>query len=236
MPHRRLGRVLAVAAVVVVGLLIAPAPADDVRPASTAPTPVERGHRQVPDDIVTFAVVGDSITAWDPANAGITPWQVSAETLPLAFVGGWARSGATTTQMVAESAGHLPPADVLVIMAGTNDLLPEVTDHRPASTLARIDAIVRASGATRVVLSAVAPNDFRPDETAVLNAHLRALAQLRQWTWADPWVAVRAADGTYLAGATTDGIHPRSGTARRVGIAMHTAIVDAALGAPVPAN
>lgn len=219
-----------------VGLLIAFAPADAVAPARPAQTPEARGYRDVPGDPVTFAVVGDSITAWDPANAGIAPWQVSAATLPLEFVGGWAVAGATTAQMLAESAGQLPEADVLVIMAGTNDLLPEVTDHRPASTLVRIDAIVRGSGATRVVLSAVAPNNLRPDETAMLNAHLRALAQLRQWTWVDPWVAVRTADGTYIAGATTDGIHPRSATARRVGIAMHTAIVDAALGAPVPAN
>jgi lysophospholipase L1-like esterase len=235
--HRRPGRVLAAAtAVVVVGLLITPAPVDGIAPATLAQALLGRGHRDVPADTVTFAVVGDSISAWDPSYANAHPWQDGAATLPLAFVGGWAVPGATTTQMLAESAGRLPEADVLVIMAGTNDLLPEVTDHRPASTLVRIDAIVRASGATRVVLSAVAPNDLRPDETAVLNAHLAALARLRGWTWVDPWVEVRSADGTYVEATTTDGIHPRPATARRVGIAMHTAIVDAALGAPNPAN
>lgn len=229
MPHRRIGRAL-LAAVLVTGALAACAPADAIAPTPT-PTAVAvvRGHREVPENPVSFAVVGDSISAWDPAYANVNPWQTTAGTLPVRFVGGWARPGATTAEMLAESAGVLPAADVLVVMAGTNDLLPQFADHRPASTLARIAAIVRTAGIARVVLSAIAPNDLRPDETILLNAHLSALASAEGWTWVDPWIAVRQPDGTYTSGTTTDGVHPQPATARLAGIALHTAIVDAAL-------
>src|SRR5699024_6264776 len=108
-------------------------------------------------DQLTIAVVGDSITVGsDPTFA---PGQVSEDSWvryavgdPVELAGGWARWGATTAEMAA--AADPVPADVLVIMAGTNDLAAGT----PTAQVARsLEQIVAEVGADEVLLCAVPP-------------------------------------------------------------------------------
>ena len=106
---------------------------------------------------VTFAAVGDSLTEADSPNfaagrIGEQSWILHAEAAGLDFAGGWARWGAPTSLMAA----NVRPvdADVLVVLAGTNDVARGVPF---AETAANIASIVAAAGPERVVVSAVLP-------------------------------------------------------------------------------
>lgn len=174
----------------------------------------------VPDPVtvapVTFAAVGDSITAWVDRNGvdvSDRSWTIYAA--PAEFSGqGWAKGGAK----LAEMADMMTPTqtDWLVIMAGTNDL--GTTWGTPvADRFASLQTIVSKSGANHVVLAAVAPRDDHPEWSDAWNTQLQAFATQQGWFYMDPWQGVRQADGRYGAGQTIEGIHPTAATAAIVG-------------------
>ncbi|MEP6477862.1 MAG: SGNH/GDSL hydrolase family protein [Rhodoglobus sp.] len=193
--------VLAIPAVMTV---IAPT-VDSVR--ATESPRHERGI-DVPQADVSFAAVGDSMTAWvDEAGVsrGDRSWVNHIPAKHLHLVGGWAQGGAQTSLMMQ----NVTPvdADVLVIMAGTNDLgdqwgvpMQERLDH--------ILAIAQTVGARHVVLSAIPPLDLAPQWSTEYNAVLQQFAATMGWSWVDPWVQLRAPDGHYINGLTPDGAHP----------------------------
>ncbi|WP_418605516.1 hypothetical protein [Georgenia sp. SUBG003] len=91
-------------------------------------------------DAVRLAAVGDSITEadspdFDGGDLGPESWVFHAVGEDVALVGGWARWGATTAQMAA--AAEPVEADVLVILAGTNDVAPGSRTRAPSTTSAR---------------------------------------------------------------------------------------------------
>lgn len=180
---------------------------------------------------VTFAVVGDSITAWTSLQPGESSWVGAARAPRVALVGGWAVSGATTSDML-ESIDVVPDADVLVIMAGTNDFLPEFPDWTLDASLQRITAIAAATGIDRVVLSAIAPNDHRSATTTEFNEALAQLASRHHWTWIDPWSSVRTSAGAFVPGVSADGIHPSVQVEMQVGTALRAAILTASRSDP----
>ncbi|MGY1693522.1 SGNH/GDSL hydrolase family protein [Geodermatophilus sp. SYSU D00814] len=182
-----------------------------------------------PPEPVGFAVVGDSITAGLDAPVegtrvrGTGSWVPAADVAPLEFRGGWAVPGARTADM---RAGVRPvEADVLVVLAGTNDVLGGVPWERTREDLL---AAVAATGVTRVVLLAVPPIDVAPRAREDLNAHLAALAGERGWTSVDPWTDVATDRGTFTAGASADGVHPTQPVADLVGTRVRTALLDPA--------
>ena len=74
---------------------------------------------------VTFAAVGDSITVADSpdfmgGDLGDGSWATYVEGAGFGFAGGWAEWGATTGRMAEQVASY--DADVLVVLAGTNDV------------------------------------------------------------------------------------------------------------------
>lgn len=211
-PTRRLG-LGALAAVLVLSACAPEPPAPDFRAAA-----------QVDGAPVTFAVVGDSITAWDSTDPLAGSWVEYAVAPRVRFEGGWAVPGATTANM-RDGVGTVPDAEVLVVMAGTNDFLPDFPDYTPDRTCETIRAIVAETGIPHVVLSAIAPNDFRQELTDELNRALRALAASESWTFVDPWSDIRRPDGGYATGATLDGIHPVAAIEAGVGAAVRSAIV-----------
>ncbi|MDO7881492.1 SGNH/GDSL hydrolase family protein [Salinibacterium soli] len=184
-----------------------------------------RASRHPDPSPITFAVVGDSITAWTSLEPGLSSWVGTARSARVLLKGGWAVAGATTVDMLA-GVDDVPDADVLVVMAGTNDILGGATDASLAATADRITEIVRETGIDRVVLSAVAPNDFRQEGTEKLNDALAALAARHGWTWFDPWMFVREADGGYVRGVSADGIHPSRQVEMRVGTELRGVILD----------
>ena len=200
---RRVG-LAALGAVVVVGTVLASAP--DPAPAS-----------------VTFAAVGDSITKANSADlaglrVGDASWVYFTAGSGCRFVGGWARNGAPTSTMVRNAAPVR--ADVLVVIAGTNDIAHGV----PFATIARnLAAIVRKVGAGRVIISAIPPRDATPAVTVEFNRLLERFVKAEGWTFVDAMVGVR--DGTrYAAGMTADGTHPNARGARVIGEALAEAI------------
>lgn len=169
---------------------------------------------------VTFSAVGDSITEVDSpdfaaGDLGPNSWVTFARGDALTFAGGWADGGATTEAMAANAS---PVAsDVLVIMAGTNDLGKGI---KFAETAANLQSIATTVGVPRVVLCAIPPNDSRPDDAAGMNASLQQLAADQGWEWLDPAAALRAAGNVYAAGLSSDGTHPTADGERLIGQAV----------------
>jgi len=172
---------------------------------------------------VTFAAVGDSITnANSPDFAGLRvgdrSWVHYAAGPGLTFVGGWARGGAQSADMARAA---LPvDADVLVIIAGTNDLAHAVTFE---ATCLNLVAIARAVGAPRVVVSAIPPRDSAPGAAVEFNRRLETFAASQGWTFVDAMGGIRDAD-RYAPGMTDDGLHPSLRAAKRIGAALAAAI------------
>jgi lysophospholipase L1-like esterase len=94
-----------------------------------------------PPLVRSFAVVGDSITAGSlPLRGdkvpGAGPWIPVVDVDPLDLTGGLAVPGATTEDL---SAAVTPlTGDLLVIMAGTNDLFQQVPWLGSATTCSRL--------------------------------------------------------------------------------------------------
>lgn len=177
---------------------------------------------------VTFSVVGDSITA-DHAYpgqvarriVGARSWAAFAQEPGTAFAGGWARGGATTAEMLA---GSTPvKSDVLVVIAGTNDIHAGV----PFAQIGRnLQAIVDKARAPRVIVSSVPPrNDFR-ERTLAYNEWLHGFAAEQGWRWIDGSRGLRDDNhpGRYAKGLTYDGVHPSAEGARILGAAVLAAL------------
>ncbi|MDN5726442.1 MAG: GDSL-type esterase/lipase family protein [Propionibacteriales bacterium] len=173
---------------------------------------------------LTFAVVGDSITADHafPSQVarrivGERSWAAFAQTPGTAFVGGWARGGATTAEMLA---GFEPvDADVLVMIAGTNDIHAGVPFEQIG---ANMRSIVDVADLPRVIVSSVPPrNDFR-ERTLAYNAWLHDFVAEQGWGWIDGARGLRDDNrpGMYAEGLTYDGIHPSRAGAKILGAAV----------------
>jgi len=198
---------------------------DDVQPG--APTSAVAGSpAPVASDPArprTFVVVGDSITAgatdvsrplvgdrvqgdasWLPAAEQESGWDL---------VAGWAVPGATTVDMLAGVRRSDWAADVVVVMAGTNDLARGLPWQESA---ANIEGVVATAGAPAVVVLAIAPSDPHPAARNGYNAALADLAGRNGWTYLDPWTEADAG-GAFIPGASPDGVHPMPAVAADVG-------------------
>ena len=189
-------------------------PAPEV-PTQVAPTPAAP---------TTFAVVGDSISA-RASRAGLDmtggSWTTYASQSGAQFVdGGWAQSGAKLAEM--QSSVTAVTADVLVILAGTNDL---PGDLPIADRLVLVNEIAQKAGVERVILAAVPPLDANPALATEWNAALAHLAAQNAWTFVDPWNTVRTVEDTYEAPFSIDGMHPTPAAAEIAGTKLRAAIV-----------
>ena len=169
----------------------------------------------------TFAVAGDSLTAWDNqsfphpdgdfSSVTWTHWAIGPD---IQLAGGFAREDMTAAQ-IAENMVAVE-ADVLVVLAGTNDV--GVT---PVSTVVEgVEQIVEISGVTTVLISALPP----VGGAAEYNAALEKLAASHGWGFVDPWVSLRRDDGEWLDGSSNDGVHPTPASAKVVAAAMVVAM------------
>jgi lysophospholipase L1-like esterase len=209
-----------IAAVVVSGLTgatVAPPP----------PTHFKASPAVVQAAPVTFASEGDSISALYDNNKKTIWWSWVRDAVArggLKYVGVYMRAGAATPELASKAVPTR--ATVMVVMAGTND----VSQNLPTSrTLANVTAIFAKTGATHKVLSAIAPrNQDHTAQTLALNAALQQLAYERGWTFVDPWVSVRATNGTYKPGTNADRLHPTPATGQIVGQILHDTIVKVA--------
>ncbi|WP_293699383.1 GDSL-type esterase/lipase family protein [uncultured Agrococcus sp.] len=179
------------------------------------------------DGIIRMAAVGDSITAADSpdidgGDPGQESWVSYAAGPSIEYVGGWAVWGATTGQM-AEGITEPFDADVLVILAGTNDGM----GTPPEQIAENLTAIVDSAGVSNVVLSSVPPIDPSPGTAEQLNARLENIASENGWFWVDSTVDLRDEDGRFVEGMAYDGVHPTEEGARIIGEAIQAVILEA---------
>lgn len=179
-----------------------------------------------PSDAPSFAVVGDSITeAGSPdinaADPGPASWTFYAGDGAPQFVGGWARSGATTADMAQNTTPM--QADCLVILAGTNDVARDVPFDVSAANLRSIAA---RAGVPTVIVSAIPPFDPDPRAATTYNEDLVSLAADEGWTFTDPMAGIRTGD-RFTPSMTSDGIHPTNEAARIIGADLKRAVIDA---------
>ena len=208
---RRVGAALAVAACasMIVGCS-APRPADGTgSPEASA----DAAHGM-------FAAVGDSITDADSpdfatGNFGAASWATYVVDDGFTFAGGWAEWGATTA-MMADSVGPIE-ADVLVVLAGTNDVAFGIPFDESAANL---DRIVDAVGIEDVVVVSIPPVDAFPNGVKSYNIRLDNLAGDRGWRFVDASAGLRTADGRFGDGMSSDGLHPSADGARVLGEAI----------------
>jgi lysophospholipase L1-like esterase len=182
---------------------------------------------------VSFSAFGDSITTtylpFSTVNGSTAAaleaincvsWVPYAASVGSVFVGGFCRGGNKATQIAAATTPIL--SSVTVVMAGTNDMGPAPWGTPLQSAVGAVRDIIVASKAQRAIVCAIAPRQgLEAQRTLEYNAALHTFAVAMGWTWADPWVAFRAADGQWAAPAMTrDGVHPTAATSRAVGVEL----------------
>ena len=172
----------------------------------------------------TFAAVGDSITDADSpdfaaGDFGAASWVTYVVDDGFAFAGGWAEWGAPTA-MMADSVGPIE-ADVLVVLAGTNDVAFGIPFDESAANL---DRIVDAVGIEDVVVVSIPPTDAFPNGVKSYNVRLDDLAGDRGWRFVDASAGLRTADGRFGEGMSSDGLHPSVDGARVLGEAIAAAL------------
>lgn len=175
-------------------------------------------------DLGTFAAVGDSITDADSpdfaaGDLGDASWTRYVVYDGFAFAGGWAEWGATTA-MMAESVGPVD-ADVLVVLAGTNDVAFGIPFEDSAANL---DRIVEVVGIDDVVVVSIPPFDALPAGAEAYNERLHDLATDQGWRWVDAPAGLRTVDGRFGEGMSLDGLHPSVEGARVLGEAIASAL------------
>lgn len=172
----------------------------------------------------TFAAVGDSITDADSpdfaaGDLGAASWATYVVDDGFAFAGGWAEWGATTA-MMADSVGPIE-ADVLVVLAGTNDVAFGIPFDESAANL---DRIIDAVGIKDVVVVSIPPMDAFSDGVETYNESLDDLAGDRGWRFVDASAGLRTAEGSFSDGMSSDGLHPSVDGARVLGEAIAAAL------------
>ena len=173
--------------------------------AFTLGTAVAPPQADASDNTIAFAFAGDSLTS------ASSSWLNQMDDPSLIKVGGYAKSGYTTEQVLA-NIQPVPDVDVLVIMLGTNDVHFGVSRSEVKSN---IDQIVAKVGAPRVLISYIPPSDVtsskginRQVNSALLNRYMLNVAYHRGWMMYDPWAPYRTSKNGWTPGASNDKVHP----------------------------
>ncbi|MGH8892030.1 MAG: SGNH/GDSL hydrolase family protein, partial [Actinomycetes bacterium] len=165
---------------------------------------------------ISFAAVGDTVTDWR-SSQGMRPesWVTYAASGKVRLVGGWAKPGVGTERI---SLNVKPvEADVVVLLAGTNDLMfPFAYDNVELSLQRTVDRI----GADHVLLSSIPPVNRLPAKTAAFNKWLARVAYRHDWSFVDAGSTVRGSNCKYRPGLSSDGVRPTSEGARLIGQAI----------------
>ncbi len=189
----------------------------------------DSGPRTVPTSsaVLRVVAVGDSITEADSPDfdgglIGDGSWARWAEGDGVDVSGGWAHGGATTEDVLDGVQPMSADADVLVLMAGSNDVDLDVPT---VQVLQQLTDTVAVADVARVVLSTIPPEDGHEDDVAALNSELAGLADREGWQFVDPMTGVRGSDGGWLPGDSDDGVHPTIAAARVIGTAIRAALL-----------
>jgi lysophospholipase L1-like esterase len=114
--------------------------------------------------------------------------------------------GAQTAGLVGYLDAAVKGADLVVVQAGTNDLLRGKSPEEAAQGVYTLWDGIRARGASPVA-ALVPPSDTRPSLAAELNGLLAEAAAINGIPVIDVYSPVAAEDGSWATGLTRDGIH-----------------------------
>ncbi|GAA1703830.1 hypothetical protein GCM10009792_24970 [Microcella alkalica] len=184
-----------VALTAVTGTLVALAMQPTTPPEST----VAASQPIVREQPTTVAVLGDSNTEVDSVDfaggqIGAKTWVRELTHGNFRFAGGWADGGATTARI----ADELTPitADVLLVMAGTNDVGLGVPFEESAANL---KTAIAKTTANRTILLAIPPRFPETQPTSAdFNLALRAVAAENGWEYFDGHQSTTLEDGVHL--------------------------------------
>jgi len=174
----------------------------------------------------TFTAYGDSHTTGNHIelqtgfDTGDT-WILTAVSSRFRYKAGWARGGATTSDMFAHA--EATAVSYLVMCASTNDPGAGLTWEQTRTNLIAIEAGV---GPKRVLLVAIPPRDGQETRTALYNDNLEALATEQGWRWLDPWPTYRNAIGGWIPSKTVDGIHGTDAVYHELGHRIGNKLID----------
>lgn len=210
----------------------APAPAvPTATPAPAVPTatPKPTGTPKPTPSTISVTYAGDSLTAMDGS------WMRQLNDKTLTNIGGTAIGGATVPRILTNVSAR--DADVLVVMAGTND----IRYARSSTTITQnIGKVVHKVGARHVVIAAIAPSNVtkygkkhidRRKQGEILNRDLQNYALTNGYLFVDPWAADRQLNGGWPSNRTIDGTHPTVAMSKKVAVRMQQAIHIAVEGA-----
>ncbi|GAB6899390.1 hypothetical protein JCM9957A_24800 [Kineosporia succinea] len=99
--------------------------------------------------------------------------------------------------------------EVVTVMAGTNDMLHDMTTAQSMRNIHRIVTRIQDSGSI-VVLCTIAPRNATPKQAAALNKAIRAYARNHDVPLLDTYPLLAAWNGRFKAGLSNDGVHPNT--------------------------
>lgn len=206
-----------------------------------APTPTASaipsgGNLAVSSDERTKVVVyGDSISVGDsPAfssqQLGKRAWPYYLSENGVYFIGGYAMGGATTGNILEQNrcqSGLRAP--VTVAAFGTNSLQTGESFEANLLNLERLKSECNAELRPEAfIVTAVGPGNTIPQEKVTdWNARLKAAAEQRGWTFADPFSGMRTPENTWLPGLSFDGLHPTEAAAKTYAANIAPVIISA---------
>jgi hypothetical protein len=117
-----------------------------------------------------------------------------------------AHPGARTTDLVDMLDDAAAGADLVVVQAGTNDILSGRSPRDAAQGVGALWDGIAERGAEPVA-ALIPPSETRPALAVELNRLITAEAQARGLPVVDVYTPVAAADGSWLAGLSDDGVH-----------------------------
>ena len=208
------------------GLEDPPPPPEVVDPASSrcadAYDPAAGDDRRM-----DIAVVGDRVTAWRSPDDRATSWATYATGRGVRLTDAWV----SRDSRVRDLAGKVRPtdADVLVVLAGTNDLDFGAAPDEIELGLTRIAAAARVDD---VLISSIPPIDDQPQKTADFNVLLSKIAYRHDWSFVDAGSSVAQDDCQFRQGLSTDGVRPTAEGARIIGEAVRGVLTTRADLAP----
>jgi lysophospholipase L1-like esterase len=219
----------------------APAPTPTPTPTTPAPTPEPTTPAPTPAPVpagipVSVAVIGDSNsngnnidrtladgiedkTAYITQNRGFVK-----------FAGGWANSGATSGY-IAWNAPAVSNADVVAIMAGTNDVINGISK---ADLEKNLRTTVSKVGVNKVLILGIPPLKDRNQDVSAMNATLKQIAYENGWSFFDPWTDLRTADNSWKAEYYADGVHTNAAGYKVIGYAVEQYIAKTYAGYDIP--
>lgn len=161
------------------------------------------------DAPITYAVIGDSLTAGADHVLTVSPtprtwpWFVN-QSQDFSYSGGWAVSAARSDQLAETMPDE--PVDVLIVLSGANDVM-QGQDF--AIQLEALEEMSSKSGGD-VVLLALPPHTafYGTDRIERRNRELQTFAKQKDWMFFNPWTSFVTADYQWREGQSADGVHP----------------------------